>query len=66
LVLSSERRPEVQRQGEGVLVTPRRIIIVLLGSQDRFGEGIGLARHGWGLYEQWTAAGRQIKKNEAL
>jgi D-alanyl-D-alanine carboxypeptidase (penicillin-binding protein 5/6) len=66
LILSSERRPEVQRQGESVYVTPRRLILVLLGSQDRFGEGIALARQGWGLYEQWTAAGRQIKKNEAL
>ena len=66
LILSSERRPEVQRQGEAVYITPRRIIIVLLGSQDRFGEGIALARQGWGLYDQWTAAGRQIKKNEAL
>lgn len=66
LILSSERRPEVQRQGQNVYVTPRRLIIVLLGSPDRFGEGIALARQGWGLYEQWTAAGRQIKKNEAL
>jgi serine-type D-Ala-D-Ala carboxypeptidase (penicillin-binding protein 5/6) len=66
LILSSERRPEVQRQGESVYVTPRRLIIVLLGSPDRFGEGIALARQGWSLYEQWTAAGRQIKKNEAL
>jgi D-alanyl-D-alanine carboxypeptidase len=66
LILSSERRPEVQRQGESVYVTPRRLIIVILGSPDRFGEGIALARQGWSLYEQWTAAGRQIKKNEAL
>jgi len=66
LILSSERRPEVQRQGETVFVTPRRIVIVLLGSRDRFGEGIALARQGWGLYDQWTAEGRQIKKNEAL
>lgn len=66
LILSSERRPDVQRQGETVYVTPRRIIIVLLGSRERFGEGIALARQGWGLYEQWTAAGRKIKKNEAL
>jgi len=66
LILSSERRPEVQRQGETVFVTPRRIVIVLLGSRDRFGEGIALARQGWGLYDQWMAEGRQIKKNEAL
>ena len=66
LILSTERRPEVQRQGEGVQVTPRRIVIVLLGSPERFGEGMALVRQGWGLYDQWAAEGRKIKKNQAL
>jgi D-alanyl-D-alanine carboxypeptidase len=66
LILSTERRPEVQRQGESVQVTPRRIFIVLLGSQERFGEGMALVRQGWGLYDQWAAEGRKIKKNQAL
>jgi D-alanyl-D-alanine carboxypeptidase (penicillin-binding protein 5/6) len=66
LILSAERKPEVQRQGQSVLVTPRRIVVVLLASQDRFGEGMALARQGWGLYEQWAAGGRKINKNEAL
>lgn len=66
LILSTERKPEIQRQGEKVYVTPRRIVIVLLGSRDRFGEGIALTRQGWGLYDQWAAQGRKINKNEAL
>ena len=66
LILSTERRPEVQRQGESVQVTPRRIVIVLLGSPERFGEGMALVRQGWGLYDQWAAEGRKIKKNQAL
>ena len=66
LILSAERRPEVQRDGETVYVTPRRIVLVLLGSQDRFGEGMALTRQGWGLYDQWAAEGRKIEKNEAL
>lgn len=66
LILSTERRPEVQRQGQSVLVTPRRIIVVLLGSRERFGEGMALVRQGWGLYDQWAAEGRKIKKNQAL
>ncbi|HEY5707653.1 MAG TPA: serine hydrolase [Terrimicrobiaceae bacterium] len=66
LILSAERRPEVQRQGETVHVTPRRIILVMLGSPDRFGEGMALARQGWSLYDQWAAEGRKIRKNEAL
>lgn len=66
LILSAERKPEVQRNGETVFVTPRRIVVVLLGSQDRFGEGMALTRQGWGLYDQWAAQGRKIEKNEAL
>jgi serine-type D-Ala-D-Ala carboxypeptidase (penicillin-binding protein 5/6) len=66
LILSTERRPEVQRQGETVQVTPRRIVIVLLGSRERFGEGMALVRQGWGLYDQWASEGRKIKKNQAL
>jgi serine-type D-Ala-D-Ala carboxypeptidase (penicillin-binding protein 5/6) len=66
LILSAERRPEVRRNGETVHVTPRRIVLVLLGSQDRFSEGMALTRQGWGLYDQWAAEGRKIEKNEAL
>jgi D-alanyl-D-alanine carboxypeptidase (penicillin-binding protein 5/6) len=66
LILSTERRPEVQREGGTVQVTPRRIVIVLLGSRERFGEGLALVRQGWGLYDQWAAEGRKIKKNQAL
>lgn len=66
LILSSEIKPEVQRQGETVYVTPRRIIVVLLGSKDRFGEGAALTRQGWGLYERWAAGGRKMKNGQAL
>ena len=49
LILSTERRPEVQRQGESVQVTPRRIVIVLLGSPRtlRRGNGFGASRLGF-------------------
>ena len=66
LILSSERRPEVQRQGGTVFVTPRRIVVVLLASPDRFGEGLGMVRQGWSLYEQWAADGRKTNKKQAL
>lgn len=66
LILSSEIKPEVQRQGEKVFVTPRRIIVVLLGSRDRFGEGAALIQQGWGLYERWAAEGRKVKGSQAL
>jgi D-alanyl-D-alanine carboxypeptidase len=66
LILSAEKRPEVQRRGETVYVTPRRIIVVLLGSHDRFSDGSTLMRQGWSLYERWAAAGRKVKSGKTL
>lgn len=66
LILSSERTPEVRKTGTTTYVTPRRIQIVLLGSRDRFGEGIGLTRRGWGLYDVWVQRGRKTDKSKAL
>lgn len=62
IVLSSYRNPEVVREGTTVKQTPRRIIVVLLGSSDRASEGLGFIRQGWSLYEQWAAKGRKTDK----
>jgi D-alanyl-D-alanine carboxypeptidase (penicillin-binding protein 5/6) len=66
VILSSERKPEVSRNGGTVYITPRRLIVVVLGSRDRFGEGSALIKQGWGLYDQWAAGGRKTKSNLAL
>lgn len=66
VILSSERKPEVSRDGNKVYVTPRRIIVVVLGSRDRFGEGSALINQGWGLYDQWAADGRKVKSGQTL
>ncbi|MEX1118635.1 MAG: serine hydrolase [Terrimicrobiaceae bacterium] len=66
LILSSERTPEVRKADSTTYVTPRRIQIILLGSPDRFGEGIGLTRRGWGLYDTWARGGRKTDKSKAL
>ncbi len=66
LILSAERRPEVERTANGVIVTPRRIIVVLLGSQDRFSEGSALMRQGWSLYDKWAAGGRKPNGAQTL
>ena len=66
MILSSERKPEVARDGAKVFITPRRIIVVVLGSRDRFGEGSALINKGWSLYDQWAADGRKTKSNLAL
>jgi hypothetical protein len=41
-----------------ITVFPRHLIVVLLGSTNRFGEGAALASRGWQLYDQWAASGR--------
>lgn len=66
LVLSSDRAPEARREGDTVMVTPRRISLVLLGSTDRFRDGLQLLRRGWALYDAWASEGRPTKKGSTL
>jgi len=66
VVLSSDREPQaVEVEGQKVAI-PRRITVVVLGSQDRFGEGLALVRRGWELHDQWTAQGRPISKRSSI
>jgi D-alanyl-D-alanine carboxypeptidase (penicillin-binding protein 5/6) len=66
LVLSAARASEVVQQGTRTLVTPRRLIVVMLDSPDRFGEGAQLLARGWDLYDQWVASGRPTDPKETL
>jgi D-alanyl-D-alanine carboxypeptidase (penicillin-binding protein 5/6) len=66
LILSAHREAEIQKQGEHTKVTPRNLIIVVLGSANRFAEGSQFLARGWQLYDQWAAAGRLIDPNKTL
>jgi D-alanyl-D-alanine carboxypeptidase (penicillin-binding protein 5/6) len=67
LILSAQRQAEVIKQGPtSATVIPRHLIVVLLGSTDRFGEGAQLLNVGWQLYDQWAAAGRPIDPKKTL
>ena len=67
LVLSAVRESEVHKIDEDhATVFPRRIITVLLGSSNRFGEGAMLVQRGWQLYDQWAAAGRPVDPDKKL
>jgi D-alanyl-D-alanine carboxypeptidase (penicillin-binding protein 5/6) len=66
LVLSGARPSEVAQQGTTTLVTPRRLIVVVLGSPDRFAEGAQLLARGWQFYDQWAAGGRPTDPKETL
>ena len=66
LILSAHREAEIQKDGDRTKVTPRNIIIVMLGSANRFAEGGQLLARGWELYDQWAAAGRMSDPKKTL
>jgi serine-type D-Ala-D-Ala carboxypeptidase (penicillin-binding protein 5/6) len=66
VILSSMRSPESRQMGNTVVITPRRVTVVVLASTDRFGEGLGLIRQGWKLYEDWSALGRPTDRRKIL
>ena len=66
LILSAHRESEIQKEGERARVTPRNLIIVMLGSANRFTEGGQLLSRGWQLYDQWAASGRMVNPNKTL
>ena len=55
LILYANRQAEVVRHGQMETVYPRHLMVVLLGSTNRFGEGTALLQRGWQLYDQWAA-----------
>jgi len=66
LVLTAALASEVVQEGAATVVMPRRLIVVLLGSPDRFGEGAALLARGWSLYNRWAAAGRPVDRKETV
>ena len=66
VVLSSDREPQALEVNGQKVAVPRRINVILLGSQDRFSEGLGLIRRGWDLHDKWTSQGRPISKRSAI
>src|SRR5271157_2294296 len=58
IIISAQRDPEITQQGDTTLVTPRRLNVVVLGATDRIAAANELLPRGWGLYDQWAAAGR--------
>ena len=66
LILYANREAEVVRQGQMETVYPRHLMVVLLGSTNRFGEGAALLQRGWQLYDQWAAGGRVADSKKML
>jgi D-alanyl-D-alanine carboxypeptidase len=66
LILSANREAEVIKGETSATIYPRHLIIVVLGSNDRFGDGQRLLQQGWQLYDQWAAAGRPVDPKKTL
>src|SRR5881398_3432579 len=66
LILYANRQAEVVRQGQMETVYPRHLMVVLLGSTNRFGEGAALLQRGYQLYDQWAAGGRVADSKKML
>lgn len=66
LILSATRESEIVQDGQMTKIYPRHLIIILLGSTDRFGEGRQMLARGWQLYDQWAARGRMADPKKLL
>lgn len=69
LATCMDRDPVVRTKADGSKgVTPRRLIVVLLNSPDRFNRSRSLLRGAWSFYDSWLAAGAPVKdpKREIL
>ena len=67
LILSAQRKADIVKLSEtSTTVIPRQLIIVLLGSTNRFAEGGQLLAQAWQLHDQWAAAGRPVDPKKAL
>jgi serine-type D-Ala-D-Ala carboxypeptidase (penicillin-binding protein 5/6) len=61
LIISAAKAPESVQKGDAHYITPRRLNVIVLASDNRFRDAAGLLQRGWQYYEQWSAAGRPMK-----
>lgn len=61
LAVCMDRDPVVRQRPDGSKgVTPRRLIVVVLNSPDRFDRARNLLRQGWSIYDPWLQSGAPI------
>lgn len=66
LMVTSERPPIVWQEGATNYKTTRRLIIVILGSSDRFNEASRLIDQAIPIYDKWLAAGHPMQEETTL
>jgi D-alanyl-D-alanine carboxypeptidase (penicillin-binding protein 5/6) len=67
LILTAPGKTDVVKTGpDQETVYPRRLVVVVLASPDRFAEGEMLLRQGWGRYDEWHRSGRTVASADEL
>jgi D-alanyl-D-alanine carboxypeptidase (penicillin-binding protein 5/6) len=62
LATCMDREPIVRTKPDGSKgATPRRLIVIVLNSPDRFNRTRNLLQQGWNIYDPWLAAGAPVK-----
>lgn len=65
--ISAERAASVYKQPNGSsLIYRHRLVVIVLGSSNPFGEAKALLDQGWNAYNRWVAAGRPIADEKQL
>jgi D-alanyl-D-alanine carboxypeptidase (penicillin-binding protein 5/6) len=62
VIVSAARPPESRQEGATVYITPRRLIVVVLGAAQRFPMAAQLLQQGWAEYDGWAAQGRPVRR----
>ena len=63
LATCMDREPLVRVRADGSKgATPRRLIVVVLNSPDRFGRTRGLLQQGWSVYDAWLKEDAPVKE----
>ena len=58
LIITADRPNTVRDMGDGrKYVKPHRLLVIVLGSRNRFGEAQSLLQQGWQTYDRWLSAG---------
>lgn len=66
LMVTSERKAITFQDGGTTYRTPRRLIVIVLGSPDRFREGSDLLERAIPIYDQWLGAGHPMDPETTL
>jgi D-alanyl-D-alanine carboxypeptidase (penicillin-binding protein 5/6) len=62
LATCMDRQPLVRAKADGSKgATPRRLIVIVLNSPDRFGHTRSLLQQGWAIYDNWLETGTIVK-----